>query len=119
MVISRPDRRTWAARAFAVPATILGLGDRHPWAAVVFAVPLTIVGLGGVATHPYLFVPLLVLVGVALVVIDFYGQKRVAEQQAQGAAGTQKRNRQTRAAQASSSGSCRRQLRHLAAVEVS
>jgi hypothetical protein len=30
MVISVPDRHPWAARASAVPATILGLGGRHP-----------------------------------------------------------------------------------------
>jgi hypothetical protein len=60
MVISRPDRR--------------------PWAAVAFAVPLTIVGLGGVATHPSLFVPLLVLAGMALIVIEFFvDQPRAAE----------------------------------------
>jgi hypothetical protein len=69
--------------------------DRDPWAAVSFAVPLTIVLLVATVAHPILFVPLLVLVGVALVVMDFYlGHKREAEQQAQVAAGPQKRNRQ-------------------------
>jgi colicin import membrane protein len=68
---------------------------RHPWAAVVFAVPLTIVGLGGVAAHPSVFLPLLVLAGVALVVMDYF-----AEQQAQVAGGPPKRNRPSRASQA-------------------
>ena len=52
--------------------------------------------LGALATHPFLFVfvSLLVLGGVALVVMDFYmGHKRAAEQQAQVAAGPQKQNR--------------------------
>ena len=75
--------------------------DRDPWVAVAFAVPLAILGLWGVATHPSLFLPLLVLAGVAFVVMGFYkGRKREPEQQAQVGAGPQKRNHQSRADQA-------------------
>ena len=70
--------------------------------------PLAIVLLGGMVAHPFLFVlvPLLMLGVVALgvtdfgekSVMDFYrGQKRVVGQQAQVAAGPQRRNRQSRA----------------------
>jgi colicin import membrane protein len=77
------------------PRMVISWPVRHPWAAVVFAVPLTIVGLGGVAAHPSVFLPLLVLAGVALVVMDYF-----AEQQAQVAGGPPKRNRPSRASQA-------------------
>ena len=80
MVIRWPDRHPWAAAACAAPAKILDLGDRHPWAAVACAVPLTIVGLSAVVAYPLLFLPLLVLAGVAVVVMDIYTeQKRRAE----------------------------------------
>lgn len=74
------------------PRTVIDWPDRHPWAAAVFAVPLTIVGLRGVAMHPSVFLPLLVLGEVALVVMAC-----LAEQQAPIAATPQKRNRQSRA----------------------
>jgi hypothetical protein len=74
------------------PRTVIDWPDRHPWAAAVFAVPLTIVGLRGVAMHPSVFLPLLVLGGVALVVMAC-----LAEHQAPIAATPQKRNRQSRA----------------------
>ncbi|MDV3134112.1 hypothetical protein [Mycobacterium sp. 29Ha] len=73
---SWPDRRLWAARVFALRATILGLIDQYPWAAGMIAVPLTIIGLAGVVTLPLLFVPLLVLTGVVLVVIEYYADQQ-------------------------------------------
>lgn len=41
--------------------------DRRPYAAALFAVPVTITGLGAIAAYPWLFVPLLMLAGVAYV----------------------------------------------------
>ena len=79
-----PDRQLWAARVFTLRATILGLIDRYPWAVGVVAVPLTIIGLAGVVTLPYLFVPLLLLAGVALIVTEYYAdQQPPGEYQAQ------------------------------------
>jgi colicin import membrane protein len=84
--------------SFSSSRMVISRLERDPWAAASFAVPLTIVLLAGTVAHPTLFVPLLVLGGVALVVMDFYmGHTREAEQQAQVAAGPQKRNRQSRA----------------------
>ena len=95
MVMSWPDRHPWAAVTLTVPATIVGLGDRHPEAAVALVVPATIVGIAAVAAYPVVFLPLLVLVGVAFVVSVIYtGQKEGAEQQAQVALVPAKRNRQ-------------------------
>jgi hypothetical protein len=62
------DRHPWAAPAFAALARIVDLSDRHPTAAVALVVPGTLIGLAAVATYPLVFVPLLVLFGVALVV---------------------------------------------------
>ena len=94
MVMSWPDRHPWAAVTLTVPATIVGLGDRHPEAAVALTVPATIVGIAAVAAYPVVFLPLLVLVGVAFVVSVIYtDQKEGAEQQAQVAL-VPKRNRQ-------------------------
>jgi hypothetical protein len=73
-VIDWADRHPWAGVAFAAPEKIIGLGDRNPWAAAAFAVPLTIVGLGLVIAYPVVFVPLLVLVGVALVGMDYLAE---------------------------------------------
>jgi hypothetical protein len=95
MVMSWPDRHPWAAATFAVPATIVDLGDRHPEAAVALAVPATIVGIAAVAAYPFVFLPLLVLVGVAFVVSVIYtGQTEGADQQAQVALVPAKQNRQ-------------------------
>ena len=59
------------------PKMVMSWIDRDPRVAVVFAVPLTILLLAAVAAHPLVFVPLLVLGGVALIVTDLYeGQKR-------------------------------------------
>jgi hypothetical protein len=61
---------------FTAPATIVGLADRHPLAAMTVAVPGTIIGFAVVAAHPLVFVPLLVLVGVALVASALYEENR-------------------------------------------
>ena len=99
MVMSWPDRHPWAMVAFAMPATIVDLGDRHPEAAAALAVPATIVGIAGVAAYPFVFMPLLVLAGVAFVVSDIYThQKRGAEHQARVASVPAKRNRQQQGA---------------------
>ncbi len=75
---SWPDRHPWAAVAFGVPARIVGLlSGRHPTAALALAVPGTILGLAVVAAYPLVFVPLLVLVGVALVAAARYEETRV------------------------------------------
>jgi hypothetical protein len=71
-----PDRHPWAAVAFAAPARIVDLSDRHPTAAMALVVPGTLIGLAAVATYPLVFVPLVVLVGVALVVSVRNGETR-------------------------------------------
>ena len=68
-----PDRHPWAVAAFGVPARIVDLlSGRHPVAAMALAVPGTILGIAVVAAYPLVFVPLLVLVGVALVASAHY-----------------------------------------------
>lgn len=100
VAISWPDRQLWAARVFTLRATILGLIDRYPGAVGVVAVPLTIIGLVGVVMLPLLFVPLLLLAGVALVVIEYYAdQHEPGEHQAQAASGTRKWNLRSRIGQ--------------------
>jgi hypothetical protein len=63
-----PDQHRWAAVAFAALARIVDLGDRHPTAALALVVPGALIGLAAVATYPFVFVPLVVLFGMALVV---------------------------------------------------
>ena len=62
------DRHPWAAAVFAALARIIELSDRHQTAAMALAVPGTLIGLAAVALYPLVFVPLMVLLGVALVV---------------------------------------------------
>jgi hypothetical protein len=64
-----------------VPTRIVRLIDRHPEAAVALAVPGTIVGLAAVAAYPFVFVPLLVVFGIALVVIEIYNRGQSAPEQ--------------------------------------
>jgi hypothetical protein len=81
-------------------AVILGLNDRNPWALGMAAVPLAIIGLVGVVMLPWLFVPLLLLAGVALVVIEYYAdQQKPGEHQAQAAARLQNWNLRSRIGQ--------------------
>jgi hypothetical protein len=90
-ITSWPDRRPWAATASTVPAGIVGLIERHPEAAVALAVPGTIIGIAGVAAHPFVFVPLLVLAGAALVMIRLYNRgQRGGQQRMWVAAGRQR-----------------------------
>jgi colicin import membrane protein len=116
MVMSSPDRHPETAVALAAPATIVGLGGRHPEAAVAVAVPCTIVGIAGVAAHPLVFVPLLVLVAVALVVSDIYTrQKRGAAQHPHVASAAKRHNRQQRADRAKAQAQRRRRRLELQA----
>lgn len=78
-VLDWADRHPWAGEALAAPEKIIGLANRNPWVAAAFAVPLTIVGLGLVVAYPFVFVPLLVLAGVALVAIDYLAERRALE----------------------------------------
>lgn len=92
-----PDRRLWAARVFALRATVLGFIEQYPWAVGAIAVPLTIIGLAGVAMLPLVFVPLLVLIGVALIAIEYYAdQQRAVAHQAEDAVGARKWTMPTR-----------------------
>lgn len=79
MAIHWPDRHLWGARILATRAEVLGLIERYPWAAGMVAVPLTIIGLAGVMLYPFVFGPLLVLLGVALVAIEYYADQQAAE----------------------------------------
>ncbi|RAV03298.1 hypothetical protein DQP57_25375, partial [Mycobacterium colombiense] len=61
---------------------------------MLFAAPLTVAGIWGMVTRPSFALPLVLLAGVALVLIDFLaGPYRVAEQQAR-VAGAPRPNRQ-------------------------
>ena len=96
IAIHWPDHHLWAARVFTTRANVLGLNDRYPWAAGVIAVPLTIVGLLGVIMHPFVFVPLLVLAGAALVAVEYFAdQQTVDEHRGHLAGGAQERNRRS------------------------
>ena len=63
-----PDRHPWVGVALAALARLAGLSDRHPMAAMALVVPGTLIAFAAIATYPLVFVPLLVLLGVALVV---------------------------------------------------
>ena len=96
-IVSRQDRLPLAARASAVPATIIELGSRYPGAAAFFAAPLTVAGIWGMVTRPALALPLVALVGVALILTECLASPyRVAQQKGRVAGGTQNRNRQPR-----------------------
>jgi hypothetical protein len=70
---SWPDRHSWAVVAFKVPARIDALlSGRHPMAAMALGVPGTVLGLAVVAAYPIVFVPLLILIGAALVAAAHY-----------------------------------------------
>ncbi|MDG5482812.1 hypothetical protein [Mycolicibacterium gadium] len=85
--VSWPDRRLWAARLFALRAAVLRFIEQYPWAVGAIAVPLTIIALAGVAMLPLLFVPLLLLIGVALIVIEYYADQQTPGEYAARAAG--------------------------------
>jgi colicin import membrane protein len=93
IAISWPDRDLWVARVFTWRAKIINLNERYPWAAGVVGVPLTLIGLAGVVAVPYLFASLLLLIGVGLVVIEYYADQQEAdEHQAHVAASIRKWN---------------------------
>ena len=63
----------------------------------IVAVPLAIIGLVGMVMLPVFFVPLLLLVGVALVLIEYYADRqKPGEPQAQATASTRKWNPRSR-----------------------
>lgn len=64
-----PDRHPRVAAAFAGLTGVVNLSDKHRTAAMALVVPGTPVGLAAVATYPVVFVPLIVLFGVALVMV--------------------------------------------------
>jgi colicin import membrane protein len=100
MAVHWPDRHLWTERVFRTRAAIIGLNDRYPWALTVVGLPLTVIAFVGVVTYPTLFVPLLLLIGVALVVIEYYAeQQKAGGYQAQVSSGTQKWNPQSRGGQ--------------------
>ncbi|BBY00178.1 hypothetical protein [Mycobacterium seoulense] len=72
----RPDWYPQAAVAFATPARIVGLCERHPTAAMALMVPATLVALAAIAAYPFVFVPLLALLSVALVASVRYEEAR-------------------------------------------
>jgi hypothetical protein len=71
-----PDRHPRAAVAFESPARIVSLSDGHRTMAMALTVPGTIIAFAAVATYPLVFVPLLVLLGVALVASACYQETR-------------------------------------------
>ena len=62
------DRHPWATVVFAALARLVEQSERHRTAALALAVPGTLIGLAAIDLYPFVFVPLAVLVGVALVV---------------------------------------------------
>lgn len=98
LAIHWPDRHLWGARVLATRAEILVLIERYPWAAGVVAVPLTIMGMAGMVAYPFVFGPLLVLLGVALVAVEYYAdqqptlEQEAVEHQSSAASGARKWN---------------------------
>jgi len=70
------DRHPRAAAAFAAPVRIVDLSERHPTATMVVAAPGALIGIAAVAAFPFVFVPVAVLLGVALVASTRYEQRR-------------------------------------------
>lgn len=67
-----PDRHPWAAAALAALVRIarsVDRSDQRPTAVMMLVVPATLIGLAAVAAYPLVFVPLLILLGVAVVVL--------------------------------------------------
>lgn len=100
MAVNWPDRDLLAARVFALRAMILDLIERYPWATGVVAVPLTLIGFAGMVKYPFVFGPLLLLVGVALVVIEYFAdQQKPGEHQVQAVEGARNLKLRSRIAQ--------------------
>jgi hypothetical protein len=71
-----PDRRAKAAVAFAAPSRILALSERHPTATLALTVPSAFIGIAAVAVYPLVFVPVMILLGAALVASTRYEEAR-------------------------------------------
>ncbi|WP_156664307.1 hypothetical protein [Mycobacterium sp. 852002-51613_SCH5001154] len=71
-----PDHAPRAAEALAALTRIVNLSGRHPTAALALTVPSVIIGLAAVAAYPFVFVPSLVLLSVALVASARYEEAR-------------------------------------------
>jgi hypothetical protein len=71
-----PERHPHASVAFGAPARIVGLSGGHRTAALVLTVPGALIAFAAVATYPLVFMPLLVLLGVALVASAWYQETR-------------------------------------------
>lgn len=61
-----PDRYQQAAQAFAALARIVTLIEKHPTAALALLVPASLLAMAAVAAYPLVFVPLLILLTVAM-----------------------------------------------------
>lgn len=72
----RPDWYLQAELALAAPLKIVRLSEQHPTAAMVLTVPGVIIAIAAVAAYPFVFVPLLILLGVALVASARYDEAR-------------------------------------------
>lgn len=62
-----PDRHPWVASTLAALARFADLSEQHPTAAMALVVPGTLIGFAAIATYPFVFVPLVLLLGVAFV----------------------------------------------------
>ncbi|OSC32161.1 hypothetical protein B8W69_03225 [Mycobacterium vulneris] len=71
-----PDRYQQAALAFAVPARIVSLSEKHPTAALALMVPGSLIAMAAVAAYPLVFVPLLILLALAMVASVRYEDAR-------------------------------------------
>lgn len=68
-----PDRYQQAAVGF---AKIVTLGEKHPTAALVLLVPGSLIAMAAVAAYPLVFVPLLIMLIVAMVAAVRYEDAR-------------------------------------------
>jgi hypothetical protein len=71
-----PDRYEQVALAFAAPAKIVGLSEKHPTVSLTVMVPGSLIAMAAVAAYPFVFVPLLFLLAVALVASIRYQEAR-------------------------------------------
>ena len=62
--------------ALAAPVRIVDLSERHPTATMALVIPGALIGIASVATFPLVFVPVAVLLSVALVASTWYEQTR-------------------------------------------
>ncbi|WP_406817500.1 hypothetical protein [Mycobacterium sp. M23085] len=74
-----PDRYQQAAAAFAAPAKIVSLSEKHPTAALALLVPGSLIAMAAVAAYPLVFVPLLLLLAVAMAASVRYEETRTSD----------------------------------------